>query len=110
MVAIPDREQTDLLDPVVLSTLEHLRRCGVNTPLGVTKVLGRATELLTRGTPPRPRTKAVAHHPESGGDCPRCGASSLTIRADRRNPTSGTEAVTRFFLACSTPECGYVES
>jgi hypothetical protein len=103
----------DPLDVAALSAIEHLRQFGITTPIDVGRVLGRAAELMILGGSrplPRPAAKPGEGGPLSAGDCPRCGAGVLTCREDRRKPSAGGPEVHRIFLACTMPECGYVES
>ncbi len=106
-----DRRRTDALDAVVISTIEHLREAGVTTPMGVSQVLCRAAELLKRGKLPIASAISVpSEMPEPQGECPRCGAGALTFRADRRSSEGRASGVTRIFLACAQPGCGYAET
>lgn len=109
-----DQDGADPLDQVALTTIEHLRLSGVTTVVGVGRVLDRAMDLMMRSrSKPLPQT---GPKPDAGGetnalgDCPRCGTGGLIFREDRRNRSGSGAGVTRIFLACAAPDCGYVES
>lgn len=111
---VADQGDADALDLVALATIEQLRLSGITTVAGVGRVLDRAMDLMMRSRS-RPLPQAgpkpdLAGETNALGDCPRCGTGGLTFREDRRNRSSSGPAITRIFLACATPECGYVES
>lgn len=108
------QDEADTLDQVALTTIEHLRQSGITTAVGVGRVLDRAMDLMMRGRS-KPLPQSGPKPDPSGetnalGDCPRCGTGGLIFREDRRNRSSSGPGVTRIFLACAAPECGYVES
>ena len=111
---VVDQSAEDALDLVALKTIEHLRLSGITTAVGVGRVLDRAMDLMMRSrSKPLPQTgpkRNLAGEVNALGDCPRCGTGGLTFREDRRNRSSSGAGVTRIFLACATPHCGYVES
>ena len=106
------RSSLDSVEVAAISTIEHLRGFRVTTSADVGRVLGRCIEIMLAGRSTRPSqslNKAIAGSVDSMGDCPKCFSPSLAFHSEKPERRSTETGVTRICLACTMPECGFVE-
>ena len=106
-------ESVNSLELIALTTIEHLRQLGITTSVGVARVLGRASEIVTlsRSTSPtKPAIRATGSGSDSMSDCPKCRSPSLNFHSNTSKTRPNGAGVTRITLVCVAPGCGFLDS